>query len=141
MERKRKNTTGTNQQRQKDTSGKRGHVKPVRPCTGLTTRFVNSKTWLLCGTTVILGGSDAADARIFTKESDYGFRDYSPAHARFITEDPIRDGENWFAYVGNNPVNWVDPDGREQVYFIYTYKNTEYDQKKMKEVKDNRAIF
>ena len=43
--------------------------------------------------------------------SDYGFRDYSPAHARFITEDPIRDGENWFAYVGNNPVNWVDPWG------------------------------
>ena len=45
--------------------------------------------------------------------SDYGFRDYSSAHARFITEDPIRDGENWFAYVGNNPVNWVDPWGLE----------------------------
>ena len=43
--------------------------------------------------------------------SDYGFRDYSPTHARFITEDPIRDGENWFAYVGNNPVNWIDPWG------------------------------
>ena len=43
--------------------------------------------------------------------SDYGFSDYSPVHARFITEDPIRDGENWFAYVGNNPVNWVDPWG------------------------------
>ena len=43
--------------------------------------------------------------------SDYGFRDYSPAHARFITEDPIRDGENWFAYVGNNPVNFIDPWG------------------------------
>ena len=43
--------------------------------------------------------------------SDYGFRDYSSTHARFITEDPIRDGENWFAYVGNNPVNWVDPWG------------------------------
>ena len=24
--------------------------------------------------------------------SDYGFRDYSPAYARFMTEDPIRDG-------------------------------------------------
>ena len=24
--------------------------------------------------------------------SNYGFRDYSPTHARFITEDPIRDG-------------------------------------------------
>ena len=43
--------------------------------------------------------------------SDYGFRDYSPAYARFMTEDPIRDGENWFAYAGNNPVNWVDPWG------------------------------
>ena len=43
--------------------------------------------------------------------SDYGFRDYSPTHARFRTEDPIRDGENWFSYVGNNPVNWVDPWG------------------------------
>jgi len=43
--------------------------------------------------------------------SDYGFRDYAPAYARFITEDPIRDGENWFAYVGNNPVNWIDPWG------------------------------
>ena len=32
-------------------------------------------------------------------------------HARFITEDPIRDGENWFSYVGNNPVNLVDPWG------------------------------
>ena len=51
------------------------------------------------------------DVRIFAKESDYGFKDYSPTHARFITEDPIRDGENWFAYVRNNPVNWVDPWG------------------------------
>jgi hypothetical protein len=25
--------------------------------------------------------------------------------------DPIRDGANWFAYVNNDPVNWVDPFG------------------------------
>jgi len=25
--------------------------------------------------------------------------------------DPIRDGENWYAYVGNNPINWIDPLG------------------------------
>ena len=29
---------------QKDTSGKRGNIKPVRPCTGLIARFANSKT-------------------------------------------------------------------------------------------------
>ena len=27
---------------------------------------------------------------------------------RFTTVDPIRDGTNWFAYVNNDPVNYVD---------------------------------
>jgi len=27
---------------------------------------------------------------------------------RFTTVDPIRDGANWFAYVNNDPVNYVD---------------------------------
>ena len=39
---------------------------------------------------------------------NYGFRDYKPQAARFTTVDPIRDGNNWFAYVNNDPVNWVD---------------------------------
>ena len=42
---------------------------------------------------------------------DYGFRDYSPNSARFTTVDPIRDGSNWFSYVVNDPVNYVDPFG------------------------------
>jgi RHS repeat-associated protein len=44
---------------------------------------------------------------------DYGFRDYRPQAARFTTVDPIRDGSNWYAYVNNDPVNWVDPWGLE----------------------------
>ena len=43
-----------------------------------------------------------------TELYDYGFRDYSPATARFTTVDPIRDGRNWFCYVVNDPVNYVD---------------------------------
>jgi RHS repeat-associated protein len=39
---------------------------------------------------------------------DYGYRDYAPATARFTTVDPIRDGSNWFAYVHNNPVSYID---------------------------------
>jgi RHS repeat-associated protein len=42
---------------------------------------------------------------------DYGYRDYQPEVARFTTVDPIRDGNNWFAYVNNDPVNYVDPWG------------------------------
>ena len=36
---------------------------------------------------------------------------YDPELGRFITEDPIKDGLNWYAYCGNNPVNYVDPTG------------------------------
>jgi hypothetical protein len=39
---------------------------------------------------------------------NYGYRDYQPEMARFTTVDPVRDGNNWFAYVNNDPVNYVD---------------------------------
>ncbi len=40
-----------------------------------------------------------------------GARFYWPELNRFIQQDPIGDGVNWYAYVGNNPVVWVDPEG------------------------------
>jgi RHS repeat-associated protein len=42
-----------------------------------------------------------------------GRREYKAELARFTTEDPIRDGSNWFAYVNNDPVNWIDLWGLE----------------------------
>jgi RHS repeat-associated protein len=45
---------------------------------------------------------------VITGLYNYGYWDYTPETARFTTEDPIRDGANWFAYVNNDPVNWVD---------------------------------
>ena len=38
-------------------------------------------------------------------------RFYDAGIKRFIQEDPIKDGMNWYAYVGNNPVNKIDPTG------------------------------
>ena len=46
-----------------------------------------------------------------TELYDYGFRDYSPRNARFTTQDPIRDGRNWYAYCGGDPINYTDPNG------------------------------
>jgi len=34
---------------------------------------------------------------------------------RFISEDLIRDGQNWYVYVGNNPLVFVDPSGLQGV--------------------------
>ena len=38
-------------------------------------------------------------------------RYYAPRTGRFVTEDPIRDGLNWYTYCGNNPIMFVDPSG------------------------------
>ena len=38
-------------------------------------------------------------------------RYYNPKTGRFINEDPIRDGLNWYVYCENNPVKFVDPSG------------------------------
>jgi len=35
-----------------------------------------------------------------------------PATGRFVTQDPARDGINWFEYCGSNPVNRTDYTGR-----------------------------
>ncbi|NLW46759.1 MAG: hypothetical protein GXY86_05440 [Firmicutes bacterium] len=42
----------------------------------------------------------------------FGARWYDPEVGRFISPDPEEDGENWYAYCGNDPVNYIDPDGR-----------------------------
>jgi len=42
-----------------------------------------------------------------------GHRFYWPEIGRFIQQDPIGDGMNWYAYAGNNPLRWVDPRGLE----------------------------
>src|SRR5262249_2422078 len=49
----------------------------------------------------------------------YGARYYAPWLARYISADPkgIDDGLNVFAYVRNNPVRLVDPDGRDSMTF------------------------
>jgi RHS repeat-associated protein len=41
------------------------------------------------------------------------FRDYDPTTGRYVEADPVglQGGINAYAYVGNNPANWLDPYG------------------------------
>ncbi len=42
-------------------------------------------------------------------------RDYDPSLGRWLSKDPILfegDDENLYGYVWNDPVNWIDPDGK-----------------------------
>ena len=39
-------------------------------------------------------------------------RYYDPSVGRFASEDPDAQGNNWFAYCGNNPINEADQSGK-----------------------------
>jgi len=43
-----------------------------------------------------------------------GERWHSPDLGRFISEDPIQDGSNWYAFAGNDPDNSADPSDLSQ---------------------------
>ncbi len=61
----------------------------------------------------------------------FGARDYDPETGRWTAKDPIRfdGGLNLYAYVGNDPVNWIDPTGlseqcsNETIPFSSEYKD------------------
>ena len=41
-----------------------------------------------------------------------GARYYWPEVGRFVQQDPVGDGMNWYVYARNNPVAFIDPEGR-----------------------------
>ena len=47
-------------------------------------------------------------------------RYYDPTTGGFLTEDPAKDGSNWYAYCAGNPVLFRDPLGLENVYIFYS---------------------
>jgi len=42
-----------------------------------------------------------------------GARLYWPEVGRFLQQDPIGDGVNWYVYAEDNPLVWIDPEGTD----------------------------
>jgi len=42
----------------------------------------------------------------------FGARYYDPNSGRFMNSDPAMDGVNWYRYVMNNPLRYIDPTGK-----------------------------
>lgn len=76
--------------------------------TGAVTTFADSETTEGLSEHVMFAGKELdTDTGLYY----YNARWYDPQLGRFITEDPIRDGVNWFVYVNNNPLKFIDPSG------------------------------
>jgi RHS repeat-associated protein len=62
------------------------------------------------------------EADEFTNLIFYRARYYDPQVGRFISEDPIGfgGGVNWYAYVGNNPLEFTDPVGLDKIKVFNT---------------------
>jgi RHS repeat-associated protein len=81
---------------------------------------------------------------------DYGARHYGPIIARWFTTDPM--AEKYYSltpynYCGNNPMNRIDPDGKEvriakeyQRQFINDLQNVFGDRTKMLSFNDNGTL-
>jgi RHS repeat-associated protein len=60
-------------------------------------------------------GYQGAIGHKYDAESDLIYmraRYYEPASGRFISQDPAGDGWNWYAYCKNDPIGYVDGDGK-----------------------------
>ena len=57
-----------------------------------------------------------AGSSLTLESTDFGARQYSPTLRRWMTPDPLSEkyyGVSPYAFCNNNPVNFVDPDGRK----------------------------
>ncbi|MEP7304386.1 MAG: SpvB/TcaC N-terminal domain-containing protein [Acidobacteriota bacterium] len=73
----------------------------------------------------------------------YGARYYAPWLARFTAADPkgIDDGLNAFAYVRNNPIRLIDPDGRESMTFARSLEVLHANIKSIRTNDDKRLMY
>ncbi|GLI56717.1 hypothetical protein PM10SUCC1_22310 [Propionigenium maris DSM 9537] len=60
-------------------------------------------------------------------EYNYLAREYDPATGRFNSPDPAKQGFSPYVYVGNNPINFVDPDGKVYVLSEDKYSSLKVD--------------
>lgn len=101
-----------------------GSRRTVTDSFGQVMASIAYSTWGIPTVTNVAAGYDGSDDISYTgKELDatglyyFNARYYDPQIGRFITEDPARDGLNWYVYCRNNPISFVDVDGRQAIEF------------------------
>jgi RHS repeat-associated protein len=94
------------------------HLGSVVAATNIDGGIVWANDYTPFGETTGASGFNDEFAKFTGKEMDpdtglyyFNARWYDPTLGRFITEDPIKDGLNWYGYCANNPLRYADPIG------------------------------
>ena len=94
---------------------------------GNTGTVVAAQGYTSFGSIVNATGSSNNTLKFTGREQDvetglyyYRARYYDSLTGRFLSEDPIMSGINWYTYCGNNPVNCRDPYGEFVLYIGFT---------------------
>ena len=94
------------------------HLGSVIAATNIDGDIVWFNDYTPSGETTGASGFNDEFAKFTSKEMDpdtglyyFNARWYDPTLGRFITEDPIKDGLNWYGYCANNPLRYTDPTG------------------------------
>ena len=95
--------------------------------------YQNNIYYALGGTTALSSGQEYQQYKYTDKEYDpmhglnqydFGARNYDPAIGRFTSVDPLAEKYYYltpYSYCGGDPVNKVDPDGRNPIYSTQGY--------------------
>jgi RHS repeat-associated protein len=93
------------------------HLSSSTAITDASGNLVLRNNYAPYGEDAVSDGNANVKYKFSDKEKDipgfyyYGARYYDPVLGRFISVDPAKQELNWYAYCGNNPVKYVDPDG------------------------------
>ncbi|MCL6588975.1 MAG: FG-GAP-like repeat-containing protein [Firmicutes bacterium] len=97
------------------------HLGSSAAITDASGNLALKSTYQPYGSDAFSQGGAVIDYKFTGKEKDgsglyyFGARFYDPEIGRFISQDPAKDGLNWYSYCNNNPLKYVDPDGRNPV--------------------------
>ena len=94
-----------------------GSRRAVTNTAGTVKAKIDYAVWGGSTVTNYNGYDGSQDVSYTGKERDatglyyFNARYYDCVAGRFYSEDPVRDGGNWFVYCGNNPLSATDPSG------------------------------
>jgi RHS repeat-associated protein len=93
------------------------HLNSATAITDASGNLILRNNYAPYGEDAVSNGSASVKYKFSDKEKDipgfyyFGARFYDPEVGRFITQDPAKDGVNWYAYCDDNPIRYLDPNG------------------------------